>query len=202
VKLRLPGRRPASDPTPDAAAAVIPHGSTAVGAGKGRPTPKRTEAQGRRSGPVPPPPTTRKEAYKRMREQQASGRGSAREAAARGDDSGLPARDRGPVRRLVRDIVDTRRNVASAFLLLAAVAIVGVVFRNPAVQTYSTLLMLVFFLFVAVDSFFLARRIKRVLADRLPKESTKGAAWYGISRSTMIRKWRFPKPQVAQDAQL
>src|SRR5829696_5377893 len=71
VKLRLPGRRPADSP-PDAATVATASGATAVGAaGKGRPTPKRAEAQGRRSGPVPPPPTTRKEAFKRQREQQA-----------------------------------------------------------------------------------------------------------------------------------
>jgi hypothetical protein len=26
--------------------------------------------------------------------------------------------------------------------------------------------------------------------------------WYGISRATMIRRWRFPKPQVPLGAQL
>ncbi len=38
---------------------------------KGRPTPKRAAAA---RGPVPPPPQTRKEAVKRLREQQAAGR--------------------------------------------------------------------------------------------------------------------------------
>ena len=47
-----------------------------------------------------------------MREQQAARRGSTRERMAMGDDSYLPARDRGPVRKLVRDVVDARRNLA------------------------------------------------------------------------------------------
>ena len=42
--------------------------------------------------------------------------GRARAGAARGDDAYLPARDRGPVRKLVRDVVDSRRNVGSFFL--------------------------------------------------------------------------------------
>ncbi|GAA4308534.1 hypothetical protein GCM10023162_13260 [Klenkia terrae] len=79
MKLRLPGRRPA-ETAPDPAADLT---AQLTAAGKGRPTPKRSEAQGRRPGPPPPPPTTRKEAYKRMREQQAAGRGRAKSEAKR-----------------------------------------------------------------------------------------------------------------------
>ena len=45
----------------------------------------------------------------------------------------------------------------------------------------------------------LSRRIKRKVAERFPKNdgSTRGLVWYGISRSTMIRRWRFPKLEVA-----
>jgi hypothetical protein len=203
VKLRLPGRRPAADTTPDAATAVTAHGATAVGTtGKGRPTPKRTEAQGRRSGPVPPPPTTRKEAFKRQREQQAAGRGSAREAAARGDDSALPARDRGPVRRLVRDVVDARRNAGSLFLVVAALVLIGYFIPNPAVQGYTVFVWFAFFLVIIADSFVLGRRIKRTVLERFPnnQESMRSLIWYGVSRATMIRRWRFPKPQVALGA--
>jgi cation transport ATPase len=201
VKLRLPGRRPATDTTPDAASDLT--AQLAAAAGKGRPTPKRAEAQGRRSGPVPPPPTTRKEAYKRTRQQQASGRGSAREAAARGDDSALPARDRGPVRRLVRDIVDTRRNAGSFFLVVAALVLIGYFIPNSSVQGYTVFVWFAFFLVIIADSFVLGRRIKKTVTERFPdhKESMRSLVWYGVSRATMIRRWRFPKPQVAQNAE-
>jgi hypothetical protein len=195
VKLRLPGRRPAPDTTPETAVDAAP---VTTSGGKGRPTPKRSEAQGRRSGPVPPPPTTRKEAYKRMREQQAAGRGSAREAAARGDESSLPARDRGPRRRLVRDIVDSRRNAGSFFLVIAALVLIGYFIPNPAVQGYTVFVWFAFFLVIIGDSFLLGRRIKRTVTERFPDhpESMRALVWYGVSRATMIRKWRFPKPQV------
>jgi hypothetical protein len=200
VKLRLPGRRPAPAATPDPATDRTTQ--LAGSGGKGRPTPKRNEAQGRRSGPVPPPPTNRKEAYKRMREQQAAGRGSAREAAARGDDSGLPARDRGPVRRLVRDVVDARRNAGSLFLVVAALVLVGYFIPSPAVQSYTVFVWFAFFLVIIADSVVLGRRIKRVVSQRFPDhpESMRSLVWYGVSRATMIRKWRFPKPQVAVGA--
>jgi hypothetical protein len=202
VKLRLPGRRPASTATPDAATDLTAQLATA--GGKGRPTPKRSEAQGRRSGPVPPPPTTRKEAYKRMREQQAAGRGSARVAAARGDDSALPVRDRGPVRRLVRDVVDARRNAGSLFLVVAALVLVGYFIPSPAVQSYTVFVWFAFFLVIIADSVVLGRRIKKVVAERFPDhpESMRSLVWYGVSRATMIRRWRFPKPQVALGAEV
>ena len=137
MKLRLPGRRDraeTSDTTmPDASADLTEQLVRA--SGKGRPTPKRSEAQGRRQGPPPPPPTTRKEAYKRMRAQQAVRRTETRQGAARGDDAYLPARDRGPVRKLVRDVVDARRNIGSFFLVIAAVALVGTIAPSLQVRT-------------------------------------------------------------------
>jgi hypothetical protein len=200
VKLRLPGRRDSAETTVDADTDLTQQ--LERGAGKGRPTPKRSEAQGRRTGPPPPPPTTRKEAYKRMRATTAARRPEARAAAARGDDNYLPARDRGPVRKYVRDIVDARRNVGSFFLVIAAVALIGTIAPSPIVKNYASLLLFGFFLVMIVDSVVLSRRIKRKVAERFPKGDNLGRSlsWYGISRSTMIRRWRFPKPDVALGA--
>lgn len=200
MKLRLPGRRNAAETTDTAASADTgAHAAHVVKvAGKGRPTPRRNEAQGRRPGPPPPPPTTRKEAYRRMREQQAARRSDARRAAARGDDAFLPARDRGPVRRTVRDVVDSRRNVGSWFLAIAGVALIGTFVPSTAVRGYASFLLFGFFLLLIMDSVVLGRKIKRTLAERFPDgtEKTRGATWYGITRATMIRRWRFPKPEV------
>jgi hypothetical protein len=196
VKLRLPGRRDRSEPTDVPSSDELTE-QLVKASGKGRPTPKRSEAQGRRPGPPPPPPTTRKEAYKRMRAQQAVRRTESRQGMARGDEAYLPARDRGPVRRLVRDIVDSRRNVGSFFLAIAAVALVGVLVPSLVVKNYSSILLMGFFLLLVVDSVVLGRKIKRTLAERFPDEPrTRGVVWYGISRATMIRRWRFPKPEV------
>jgi hypothetical protein len=196
VKLRLPGRRDRAETTDPTTSAEL--GEQLVrNSGKGRPTPKRSEAQGRRPGPPPPPPTTRKEAYKRMRAQQAARRTETRHGAARGDDAYLPARDRGPVRKLVRDIVDARRNVGSFFLAIAGVALIGTVVPSLVVRNYASFLLFGFFLLLIVDSVVLGRRITRKLAERHPEtQKTRGLVWYGISRATMIRRWRFPKPDV------
>ncbi|MGY1741030.1 MULTISPECIES: DUF3043 domain-containing protein [unclassified Blastococcus] len=202
MKLRLPGRRDRAESAPETSADLT--AELVKAAGKGRPTPKRSEAQVRRPGPPPPPPATRKEAYKRMREQQAARRASTRERMAMGDDSYLPARDRGPVRKLVRDIVDSRRNLGSLFLPIAALILVGYFVPNPAVQGYTVLVWMAYFLVFIGDSFVLGRRISRTVRERFPKEQVKSRSlvWYGISRSTMIRRWRFPKPEVAVGQQL
>jgi hypothetical protein len=199
VKLRLPGRRSAEETAPDASADLTEQ--LVKTSGKGRPTPKRSEASARRQGPPPPPPTSRKEAYRRMRKNQAANRGQNRLAAARGDDSALPARDRGPVRKLVRDVVDSRRNLGSLFLFVAAIALVGTVVPNLVLRAYTSYLLTLFFVVFVVDSLVLSRKIKRAIAERYPNESPKGAAWYGITRSTMIRRWRFPKASPDLGAQ-
>jgi hypothetical protein len=203
VKLRLPGRRNSAETT-DADTSAEFTDQLVKASGKGRPTPKRSEAQGRRPGPPPPPPTTRKEAYKRMREQQATRRAESRQGAARGDDAYLPARDRGPVRKLVRDIVDTRRNVGSFFLAIAGVALIGTVVPSLVVRNYASFLLFGFFLLLIVDSVVLGRKIKREVAERFPdgNHKTRGLVFYGISRATMIRRWRFPKPDVALGAEI
>ena len=200
MKLRLPGRRDRAETTDatstDASADLT---EQLVRAGKGRPTPKRSEAQGRRQGPPPPPPRTRKEAYKRMRARMADRRTESRQGMARGDDDFFPARDRGPVRKLVRDIVDSRRNIGSLFLAVAGVALIGTFVPSTLVRGYASFLLFGFFLLLIVDSFVLGRLIKRKVAERFPagtQQKTGGAVWYGITRATMIRRWRFPKPEV------
>jgi hypothetical protein len=197
VKLRLPGRRDHADTTAtgvDASADLADQAAR----GKGRPTPKRNEAQGRRVGPPPPPPTTRKEAYKRQRAKVADRRVESRQGLARGDEAYLPARDRGPVRKLVRDVVDARRNVGSFFLVIAGVALVGTIAPSLQIRTGAMFILYGFFLVVIVDSVILVRRIKKKIAERFPDggQNTRGIALYGISRSTMVRRWRFPKPEV------
>ena len=197
MKLRLPGRR-ADAGTPTDASPELTRELLRAGA-KGRPTPKRSEAQGRRQGPPPPPPTSRKEAYRRMRETQATNRGSVRAAAARGDESALPARDRGPVRKLVRDTVDSRRNVGSLLLVVAVLLVVAEFTPSLLVKSYVFATFTGLFLLFLLDSFVLGRKIRRAVGERFPNTTERMGrlVWYGVSRSTMIRRWRFPKADPA-----
>ena len=104
----------------------------------------------------------------------------------------------------MRDVVDARRNAGSLFLLVAALVLLGYFVPSAAVKGYTVYVWFAFFLVIVADSFLLGRRIKRVLGERMPNhpERTRSLIWYGISRSTMVRRWRFPKPQVELGAQI
>jgi hypothetical protein len=167
-------------------------------AGKGRPTPKRREAQKRRTGPVAPPPRTRREAYRRMKDQGAVRRVETREGMRSGDEKYLPVRDRGPVRGLVRDIVDARRNAGGLFLLVAVAVFAGYLVPNPQVRAFTVSLWLAVFAVLVIDSILLGIRIRRRVRERHPdaEERTGRLVWYGVTRATMIRRWRMPAPRV------
>jgi hypothetical protein len=160
----------------------------------GQVTPKRREQGVRR---VEPPPANRREAYRRLREKQRAQRVEARKGMLEGDEKFMLARDRGPVRALVRDIVDARRNVGSYFLIGALVVIIGSSGAMPVrVQYAANLFWLLLALAVIVDSILLTRKIKRTVRERYPDESHRGVGFYGFMRSITFRKMRMPKPRI------
>lgn len=166
--------------------------------GKGRPTPRRREAQRRRTGPVAPPPKTRREAYKRMREQGADRRTTLREGMKTGDERFLLPRDQGPERKLVRDLVDSRRNAGVLFLFVAVVYFAGLFVQDVRFQAIAVSLWVGVLVLLIIDSVILGIRIRREVRQRFPdtKESGGRLVLYGVTRATMIRRWRAPKPQV------
>lgn len=166
--------------------------------GKGRPTPRRRDAQRRRTGPVAPPPKTRKEAYRRMREQSAERRAGMREGMKTGDERFLLPRDQGPERRMIRDVVDSRRNAGTLFLFVAVVYFAGLFVRDVRFQAIAISLWVAVLALLIIDSVILGLRIRRLVQERFPdtKDRMSRLVLYGITRATMIRRWRAPKPQV------
>lgn len=179
---------------------------------KGRATPKRREAEGKRRGPVAPPPRTMREAMKRNRElkkanpnYKADRRAEARERQQRmaeGDERYLLPRDRGPVKAYVRDLVDSRRNFAGLFMPMGVLMIVLLLVPFVVIQQYGMLLFLVLLVTMAFDGVVSGRRVTRQVRAKFPKESISGRSigwsigWYAFVRSTQIRKLRIPKPRV------
>ncbi|MFF8292015.1 DUF3043 domain-containing protein [Streptomyces sp. NPDC016309] len=162
---------------------------------KGRPTPKRSEAQTqrRRAQTVP---TDRKEAMRRQREARRADLAKQRQALASGDERYLPARDKGPVRRFVRDFVDSRFCVAEFFLPLAVVILVLSSLPNTQVKNTALLLWLAVIALIVVDSIGISIRLKKQLNARYPDEPKRGAVAYGLMRTLQLRRLRLPKPQV------
>ncbi|GAA0358038.1 hypothetical protein GCM10009530_04090 [Microbispora corallina] len=168
--------------------------------GKGRPTPKRSEAQGRRRSPVTAP-ANRKEAYRLQRERDRSLRTRQREAMLRGDEKALPVRDRGPVRKFARDWVDSRRLPGQYFLpaVLVIMLLSMVPFPLPVRQVVLlvyTMSLPVVMVLVLASSFYVAGRVKKEAAAKFPNEEMRGVGFYAAMRSSQIRRLRFPKPAV------
>ncbi|MEU9448172.1 DUF3043 domain-containing protein [Streptomyces sp. NPDC048277] len=162
---------------------------------KGRPTPKRSEAQSQRRS-VASTPTTRKDAAKRQRDDRRAAMERQRQALASGDERYLPARDKGPVRRFARAWVDSRFNVAEFFLPLAVVILVMSVVNNAAIKNLALLLWLVVIVLIVLDAAVSGFRLRKRLAERFPDQNKKGAVAYGLMRSLQMRRLRLPKPQV------
>ncbi|MFJ5259245.1 DUF3043 domain-containing protein [Streptomyces sp. NPDC088387] len=162
---------------------------------KGRPTPKRSEAQSQRRS-VANTPTTRKEAAKRQREERRSAMERQRKALAGGDERYLPARDKGPVRRFARDYIDSRFNIAEYFLPMAVIILVLSMVRVGSLQSIALLLWLVVIVLIVLDSVLTGFRIKKALTARFPDENRRGAVAYALMRSLQMRRLRLPKPQV------
>jgi hypothetical protein len=163
--------------------------------GKGRPTPTRKEAEAaaRARARVP---RTRKEQMAAQRAARGDTASKMRQAMKTGDDRYLPARDRGPVRRFIRDYVDSRFSFIELMVpLLVASMILGYSGNQTAMNLGNTVLFTTI-LVIIFDIVMLRIRLRRELARRFPGESTKGATAYAAMRSLQMKFLRLPKAQV------
>jgi hypothetical protein len=168
-----------------------PAETTAKAGGKGRPTPTRKEAEAAaraRARGV----QDKKEAARLQRERRADGNARMREAMRTGDDRALPPRDKGPVRRFVRDWVDSRLCMAELLLPLLLIVILSRAVSQGASDGLWSATIVV----VALDTAYVVFRLRRELRRRFPDQSTKGAVGYGVLRSLQLRWIRMPKRQV------
>ncbi|MEU5277683.1 DUF3043 domain-containing protein [Streptomyces asoensis] len=166
---------------------------------KGRPTPKRSEAQTQRRS-VAHTTTSRKDAAKRQRNERRAQLDRQRQALAGGDERYLPVRDKGPVRKFAREFIDSRFNVAEFFLPMAVVILVLSMVRVGSLQTVALLLWLIVIVLIVLDSFVTAFRLRKRLAERFPDQNRRGAVAYALMRSLQMRRLRLPKPQVKRGA--
>ncbi|PWN03510.1 DUF3043 domain-containing protein [Nocardioides silvaticus] len=163
--------------------------------GKGRPTPTRKEAEALARAKARAP-RTRKERAQRAREVRTENSRHIREAMKTGDERYLLPRDKGPVRRFIRDYVDSRFSIVELIIPLLIVTLLLGYSGAQALMQASQVVMLATFLFVIVDLVVLRIRVRKELARRFPGESTRGTTWYAISRSMQMKFMRMPKAKV------
>jgi hypothetical protein len=164
-------------------------------AAKGRPTPKRSEAEKRRREPYTAP-GDRKAATSQVRGRERHDRTRRMEAMRRGEDWALPRKDQGPVRALARDVVDARRGIAEYYLY--GIVVLILLLFVPALKgtVIVDVIILAVLAVIAGEGWYVSRKVLKLARERYPGESTHGVAMYTALRGTQLRKMRMPAPRV------
>lgn len=180
----------------------------ATQAAKGRPTPKRSEAErnryqsiqgGRSSGTrttgTRTTPLT-KEEKERERDRYRSDRNRKMDAMKRGEDWALGPRDKGAARKLARDYVDAHRRPSEYYMYALVVLLVILISRNKALSGASSYLVGGLIMIIIVDGFLIRNALRKLVAERLPGESARGLTMYAVMRAMQIRRMRMPAPRL------
>lgn len=189
------GQRDRRRPAPSTSAGDVPPEQR----GKGRPTPKRREAQARHHRPVVV--TDRKAARKRAKAERDEAWRRQQAGIAAGDERYFMPRDRGPARRFARDYVDARWNIGE-LMLPAALMVFLLLFLQgvfPQVVAWGVIVIYAVLLACVLDAAFVAFSVTRNArakfgADNVPRWT----GWYAAMRSLQIRRLRTPKPAVTR----
>jgi hypothetical protein len=165
--------------------------------GKGRPTPKRSEANKGREQAITGS-RTRSSAGSAGSKAPADRTDRARryDAMKRGEDWALNPRDKGPERKLVRDFVDSKRRISEFYMYALIVLLLALFSRNKTVEDYVSPFVIVLIVLVFIDGFLIRMQIRRLMAQRFPGSSARGLTLYAVIRALQIRRFRVPAPQV------
>ena len=175
--------------------------------GKGRPTPRRRVQEERNRRPVVAAPRKkvaitgvtkeeRKAQRAEVRKANTEARQVARAGMLAGDERYLNARDRGPVRRWVRDYVDARRNLIEYFLPVTLLLVVMSISRLPLLVVGSTVLLYAGVLVAGADVFLMRRKVVRLATEKFGADKAAGVGGYAMMRAMQMRRTRIPKPVV------
>jgi hypothetical protein len=122
-----------------------------------------------------------------------------RERMMAGEEAYLLPRDQGPIRRYVRDVVDSRRNLLGLFMP-ATLLLLFASFGVPQLQLYASPAMLVLMVVMGVDGLMLGRKVSKLVDAKFPDntESRWKLGFYAAGRASQLRRMRAPRPQVGR----
>ncbi|MCU1422776.1 MAG: hypothetical protein JWN36_2427 [Microbacteriaceae bacterium] len=163
--------------------------------GKGRATPTRREREAANLRPLVS--SDRKAASKESRASMASARDRARIGMANGEEKYLPAKDKGPQRRYVRDYLDARFSVGELMIPFLVLVIALTFINSPLFVAIGTYALWAFLIVVVLDIVILGFTLKRKLGAKFGEDKVqRGYRWYAATRAIQLRPMRLPKPQV------
>ena len=190
----MPKNTPTDDTAPETPQTPETDASAQETVGKGRATPTRKEQEAARKRPLVP--DDRRAAAKASRAELNARRERARLGMERGEERYLPARDKGPQKRFVRDYVDARWNVGEVLLPLMVLVIVTYFIPNQYVAIYALAAVWAVILLVVIDCLILGRTLRKKLAAKFGAGKVERVTWYAAMRAVQLRALRLPKPQV------
>lgn len=190
---------------------------------KGRPTPKRHDqeiAKGVIRDPNRASDPQRRErrkelkasmskeewkAYKKKERQEIRERNQvAQKRMESGEEQYLLPRDKGEVRRFVRNWVDSQRFLTEWVMPFALILLLFTFLgsSNPTFANITSIVAMAFIAVFALEGIFLGRRCNNAVRLKFPNttEAGFGLGFYAYSRATQPRKWRTPRPQVERGA--
>ena len=168
---------------------------------KGKPTPKRADAQAARRTPIVATAATRQPASKEekaaVRQADRAKREESYQGMKAGQEKHLPARDKGAQRRYVRGFVDARWNLGEFFMPLALIFIVlNFAVLQLGLQALALFLILALYIVVVgamIDAVLMWHKLKRLLIAKFG-DVEKGTMLYACMRAFQVRRLRLPQP--------
>lgn len=159
-----------------------------------RRTPKQSEQVARNRRPLVP--SDRKEARRQSADKMRAEREKARRGFEQGDEKYLPARDKGPVRRYVRDFVDARLSIGTLAMPMMIVVLVLTFLNDEQWRLIANLVLWGFVVVVVLDSLVMAWQLRRAIRAKFGEKDAKGHGWYAAMRSVQLPFMRMPKPRT------
>ena len=170
-----------------------PEKPSAGAQGKGHATPTRKEREAANKRPLVP--NDRQEAKRQHRARMTQERERARLGMAVGDDRYLPARDKGPQRKFVRDYVDARYSVGELTIPFMILVILTSFIPTSGIMEIGVVAMWGYLVLVIADCYIMSYLLRRRIKEKFGSVE-RGTSWYAAMRAIQLRPMRMPKPQV------
>ncbi len=167
---------------------------TKTGNSKGRPTPTRKEREAANKRPLVG--NRSKEARAAAREAQKAERDKARRLAIAGDEKYLLPRDRGPQRKIIRDVLDNRYTLIEGLMPLMVLFLVVTSFTDDRAKNIITVVMILALFAVTLEAAIINRKSVAKIREKLGEDIKlqRGNYLYTVTRGMQPRPLRLPKP--------
>ncbi len=117
-----------------------------------------------------------------------------------GDERYLMARDKGPERALVRDMIDSKRYMNNYVMPFAVVLLILMMLTNgnPQLANLVSLIAMSIMLVFIAEAVTFGRKASKAVKEKFPATNQGGLSlgFYAFGRASQPRRWRTPKPRV------